>query len=185
MLLGLFSSGLHGHLFLYTSVAGVQLRSGRWVSSLVYADDLVLLSSSASGQQLLHKSGRLSQALQRLAQNSVGASAPRRPALGKIQILCERSFPVMRHIFDACVAGSVLWFRDLGPSCSRVLLPDIKDIVIPATAFRKWAEKPWVHQSWNQVIGLMHCLSSMPEDSVHVIILGDNLADAQETPHMS
>ena len=32
---------------------GIQLRSGKWVSSLVYADDVVLLSWSASGLQLL------------------------------------------------------------------------------------------------------------------------------------
>ena len=35
---------------------------------------------------------------------------------------------------------------------------------------------------WNQVIGFMHRLSNMPEDSVHAEILRDNIADAQEHP---
>ena len=44
--------GLHDHLHSSASMAGVQLRSGKWVSSLVYADDVVLLSWLASGLQL-------------------------------------------------------------------------------------------------------------------------------------
>ena len=41
---------------------------------------------------------------------------------------------------------------------------------------------PWVHRWWNQVIGFMHRLSNMPEDSIHAEILRDNIADAQEHP---
>ncbi|RYE04502.1 MAG: reverse transcriptase family protein [Rickettsiaceae bacterium] len=52
-LFGLFFDGLHDRLHACAPTAGVQLRSGRWVSSLVYADDVVLLSWSASGLQLL------------------------------------------------------------------------------------------------------------------------------------
>ena len=42
-----------------------------------------------------------------------------------------------------------------------------------------------MHRWWNQVIGFMHRLSNMPEDSVdsgHAEILKDNIADAQERP---
>ena len=52
-LFGLFLDGLHEHMHSCAPAAGVQLRSGKWVSSLVYADDVVLLSWSASGLQLL------------------------------------------------------------------------------------------------------------------------------------
>ena len=46
-LFGLFFDGLHDHLHSCASASGIQLRSGKWVSSLVYADDVVLLSRSA------------------------------------------------------------------------------------------------------------------------------------------
>ena len=52
-LFGLSFDGLHHHLHSCASASGIQLRSGKWVSSLVYADDVVLLSWSASGLQLL------------------------------------------------------------------------------------------------------------------------------------
>ena len=51
-LFGLFFDGLHDHLHSSASTAGIQLRCGKWVSSLVYAEDVVLLSWSASGLQL-------------------------------------------------------------------------------------------------------------------------------------
>ena len=35
---------------------------------------------------------------------------------------------------------------------------------------------------WKQVIGFMHCLSCMPQHSLHVNILKDDIADAQENP---
>ena len=52
-LFGLSFDGLHDHLHSCAPASGTQLRSGKWVSSLVYADDVVLLSWSASGLQLL------------------------------------------------------------------------------------------------------------------------------------
>ena len=51
-LFDLFFDGLHDHLHSCAPAAGIQLGSGKWVSSLVYADDVVLLSWSASGLQL-------------------------------------------------------------------------------------------------------------------------------------
>ena len=84
-----------------------------------------------------------------------------------------------------------------GPSCSPTLPHDIKKMadvqvaffrklcrlkrsVTPAIVFKELSERPWVHRWWNQVIGFMHCLSNMPEDSIHAGILRDNIADAQE-----
>ena len=53
-LFGIFFDGLHAHVDHTAPHAGVQLGSGRWVSSLVYADNVVLMSWSAVGlQQLL------------------------------------------------------------------------------------------------------------------------------------
>ena len=47
------SHGLNGHLDRSLRHAGLQLGSGRWVSALVDADDVVLLSWTAAGQQHL------------------------------------------------------------------------------------------------------------------------------------
>ena len=50
-LFGIFFDDLHGHLDCSSPHAGLQLGSGRWVSALVYADDVVLLSWTAAGLQ--------------------------------------------------------------------------------------------------------------------------------------
>ena len=52
-LFGIFFDGLHDHLQQHGPSAGLQLGSGRWITSLAYADDVVLLSWSASGLQSL------------------------------------------------------------------------------------------------------------------------------------
>ncbi len=52
-LFGVFFDGLHDFLLAWAPAVGVQLRSGRWVSSLVYADDVVLLSWTSHGLQHL------------------------------------------------------------------------------------------------------------------------------------
>ena len=57
-----------------------------------------------------------------------------------------------------------------------------KKSVTPAIVFRELSERPWVHQWWDQVIGFMHRLSNMPDDSIHAEILRDNIADAQGHP---
>ena len=54
--------------------------------------------------------------------------------------------------------------------------------VTPAIIFRELFERPWVHRWWDQVIGFMHRLSNMPDDSLHAGILRDNVADAQQDP---
>ena len=58
----------------------------------------------------------------------------------------------------------------------------LKRSVTPAIIFRELSEKPWVHRRYNQVIGFMHRLSNMPDDSIHAGILRDNIADALEHP---
>ena len=50
-LFGIFFDDLHGHLDCSLPHAGLQLGSGGWVSALVYADDVVLLSWTAAGLQ--------------------------------------------------------------------------------------------------------------------------------------
>ena len=50
-LFGIFFDGLIGHLDRSLPHAGLQLSSGKWVSALVYADDVVLLSWTAAGLQ--------------------------------------------------------------------------------------------------------------------------------------
>ena len=58
----------------------------------------------------------------------------------------------------------------------------LKRSVTPPLNFRELAERPWVHWRWSQVIGFMHRLSGMPQDSLHVGILKDTIADALEHP---
>ena len=178
-LFGMFFDGLHDHLHSCASASGIQLRSGKWVSSLVYADDVVLLSWSASGLQVLlgsmshfcvglglvisttrtevvvfngpgtastwrvgaqvlpqsarfkylglifHESGTMSYALQRLAHNAVGACAQLRAKFRGL--LCQKSFPMMRRLFDALVLPTVSYGSEVwGPFCSPTLPRDIK-----------------------------------------------------------
>lgn len=52
-LFGIFFDGLHDHWQSCAHTARLQLRSGRWVSSLVYADDAALLSYPSQGLQHL------------------------------------------------------------------------------------------------------------------------------------
>ena len=61
-------------------------------------------------------------------------------------------------------------------------LCSLKKSVTPAIMFRELAEKPWVHRWWSQVLGFMHRLSVMPESSIHVDILKDNISAAQQHP---
>ena len=219
-LFGVFFDGLHDHLQSCAPAAGVQLGSGRWVSSLVYADDVVLLSWSPSGLQLLldsmngfclglglvisptktevvvfngpgtpgswhvgsqilpqsssfkylglvfHESGGLSPALKRLAQNAVGARAQLQAKFRRL--MCDKSVPMMRRLFDALVMPTVSYGAEIwGTLCSHPLPPDIKQMadvqvsflrqlcrlrrsVTPAIIFRELAEKPWVHRWWCQ-----------------------------------
>ena len=57
-----------------------------------------------------------------------------------------------------------------------------REVSLLPSFFRELSERPWVHRWWNQVIGFMHRLSNMPEDSIHAEILRENIADAQKRP---
>ena len=50
-LFGIFFDGLQDHLDSYAPHAGLQIDSGRWVSSLIYADDVALMSWTSPGIQ--------------------------------------------------------------------------------------------------------------------------------------
>ena len=58
----------------------------------------------------------------------------------------------------------------------------LKKSVTPAINFRELSERPRVHRWWEQVIGFMHRLSNMPDDSIHAEILRANVADTQQHP---
>ena len=103
----------------------------------------------------------------------------------------------MRRLFDALDLPTVSYGSEVwGPSCSPTLPRDIKKMadvqvaffrqlchlkksVTPAIIFWELSERPWVHRWLNKVINCMHCLSNMPDDSIHAAILRDNIADAQ------
>ena len=54
--------------------------------------------------------------------------------------------------------------------------------VTPAIMFRELAEKPWVQRWGSQVLGFMHRLFVMPQSSVQVDILRENISAAQRQP---
>ena len=58
----------------------------------------------------------------------------------------------------------------------------LKKSVTPAIIFRELSERPWVHRWRNQVIGFVHRLFNMPDDSILAEILRDNVADVQQHP---
>ena len=227
-LFGIFFDGLHGHLDRSLPHAGLQLGSGRWVSALVYADDVVLLSWTASGLQglldsmhafclgwgltispsktevvvfngssgdtwrvgqhvlprsasfkslgiVFHESGSMTEALARLLQNGKGAAA--RLAAKHKALMCDKSFPMMRRLFDAVVRPTVSYECEVwAPACSPALVPQLKDMqniqlsffrnlchlrksVTPHIIFREFAERPWLDSWWSMVLGFMRRLS--------------------------
>ena len=52
-LFGILFDSRHDHLQSCAPMAGMRLGSSRWLSSLIFADDVILLSWSPSGLQLL------------------------------------------------------------------------------------------------------------------------------------
>ena len=249
-LFGIFFDRLHDHLQSCAPMAGMQLGSGRWLLSLVYTDDVVLLSWSPSGLQLLldsmngfcpglglvisptetevvifngpgtpsswqvgsqtlpqsssfkylgmifHESGSLSSALKRLAQNAVSAHAQLQTKFQRL--MCDKSVPIMRRLFDALVLPTTSYGEEIwGDSCSHPLPSNVKNMAdIPVSflrhlcrlkksvnpVFRELTEKPWVHSWWSQVLGYMHRLFVMPGSSIHVDILKEYISAAQQHP---
>ena len=112
------------------------------------------------------------------------------PAAGEIQRALVSKVLSHDDMFVRCLRlptvsyGSEVW----GPSCSPSLPRDIKKMadvqiaffrqlcrlersVTPAIIFRELSERPWVSRWWSQVIGFMHRLSDMPDDSIHAELL--------------
>ena len=255
-LFGIFFDGLHDHLQSHAPTAGLQLRSGRWVSSLVYADDVALLSHTSQGlQQLIdamlgfctsmgltisptktevvvfhappsdsspapqwhvgssrlpvtssfkylglifHGSGSMQPALARLLHNGNGARAGL--AAKYRELHCDKSFPMIRRLFDAVVRPTVSYGSEVwGTTCTGRLSQDLKGItdlqlsffrqvlklrrsISAPIIFAELAEVPWTRFWWSQVLGFMHRLGNMSESSLHRDILRDNIADALLSP---
>ena len=53
-------------------------------------------------------------------------------------------------------------------------------IALSHIIFREFAEKPWLDSWWFMVLGFMRRLSLLPEGSLHLDILQDNIADARQ-----
>ena len=111
--------------------------------------------------------------------------------------MCSKSFPMMRHLFDAVVRPTVSYGCEVwAPACSLALGPELKDMlgvqmafnrqlchlrksVTPDIIFRKFAERPWLDTWWSFLLGFMRRLSVLPDDSLHLHVLRDNIADAK------
>ena len=96
-----------------------------------------LLPQSSSFKYLgliFHESDGLSPALRRLAQNATGACA-RLQAKHK-GLMCDKSFPMMRRLFDALVLPTVSFGAEVwGPLCTRVLPHDLAQMAAIQVSF--------------------------------------------------
>ena len=136
------------------------------------------------------------QLLAKLAQNGKGAAA--RLSAKHKALMCSKSFPMMRRLFDAVVRPTVSYGCEVwAPACSLALGPELKDMlgvqmaffrqlchlrksVTPDIIFREFAERPWLDTWWSFLLGFMRRLSVLPDDSLHLHILRDNIADAKD-----
>ena len=64
--------------------------------------------------------------------------------------------------------------NDVGRDAPVELTEIAEDVV-----FREFAERPCLDSWWSVVLGLMRRLSLLPEGSLHLDILRDNIADAR------
>ncbi len=145
-----------------------------------------------------HQSGDMVRAFQRLLQNGNGAKAT---LIAKFKRLhCNKSFPMMRRLFDAVVKPTVSYGCEVwGTLCSGSLQPGLKGMaglqiaffrqilklrksISPHAIFAELAEAPWQRTWWSQVLRFMHRLDSMDEGSLHPDILSDNIHDALGNP---
>ena len=138
----------------------------------------------------------MTEALARLLQNGKGAAA--RLSAKHKALMCDKSFPMMRRLFDAVVRPTVSYGCEVwAPACSLALVPQLKDMqdiqlsffrnlcqlrksVTPHIIFREFAERPWLDSWWSMVLGFMRRLSLLPEGSLHLDVLRDNIADARQ-----
>ncbi len=150
---------------------------------------------------IFHQSGDMVRAFQRLLQNGNGVKATLFAKFKRLH--CNKSFPMMRRLFDAVVKPTVsngceVW----GTLCSGSLQPELKGMaglqiaffrqilklmklrksISPHVIFAELAEAPWQRTWWSQVLRFMHRLDSMDEGSLHPDILSDNIHDALCNP---
>ena len=134
--------------------------------------------------------------MQRLAHNAVGACAQLQAKFRGL--LCQQSFPEMRHLFEPLVLPTVSYVLEVwGPSCSPSVPPDIKKMadvqidffrplcrlkkgVTPAVIFRELSERPVHRWSLASSIACPTCLTTgfmlrfsgitllMPNNTLHV-----------------
>ena len=143
---------------------------------------------------VFRESGSMTEVLARLLQNCKGAAA--RLAAKHKALMCDKSFPMMRRLFDAVVRPTILYgCEGWALACSPGLLPQLKDMqdiqlfffrhlcqlcksVTPHVIFREFAERPWLDSWWSMVLGFMRRLLLLHQGSLHLDILRDNIADA-------
>ncbi len=135
-------------------------------------------------------------AFQGLLQNEIWAEAS---LISRFKhLLCDKSFPMMRRLFDAVVKPTVSYAYGCevwGTLCSGKLQPGLNGMaglqiaffcqllklrrsVSPHVIFAELAEGPWQRTWWSQVLGFIHRLDSMDGWSLYPAILSDNIHDA-------
>ena len=82
------------------------------------------------------------------------------------------------HLLAICKQPSVP-MQDIELSFFRNLC-QLRRSVTPHIVFRKFAERPWLDSWWSMVLGFMRRLSLLPEGSLHLDILRDNIVDARQ-----
>ncbi len=137
-------------------------------------------------------------AFQRLLQNGNWAKATLIAKFKRLHF--NKSFPMMRRLFDAVVRPTVCYGCEVwGTLCSGSLQPELKGMaglqiaffrqilklrksISPYVILAELAEAPWQRTWWSQVLRFMHRLDSMDEGSLHPDILSDNIHDALRNP---
>ena len=64
-------------------------------------------------------------------------------------------------------------------SCCRCQLCQLKKSVTPKIIFRESSARPWLDKSWSFLLGFMRRLSLLPDGSLHLDMLPDDVAGAR------